>query len=59
VVLDSVDSAGRISLAFVPAEAYVPDSWEKLQSEDLSKMSDDEKKAYEELLAQLASFEFI
>ena len=46
VVLDTADRSGKITLAFVPPKAYVPDSWAKLQSEDLSKMNEDEKKVY-------------
>lgn len=59
VVLDTVERSGKITLAFVPPKAYVPNSWSKLQSEDLSKMNDDEKKVYNALMAELVSFKFI
>jgi hypothetical protein len=59
VVLDTAERSGRITLAFVPPKAYVPDSWEKLKSEDLKKMNDAEKKVYNALMAELVSFKFI
>jgi hypothetical protein len=59
VVLDTADRSGKITLAFVPPKAYVPDSWKKLQNEDLSKMNDGEKKVYDALMDELILFKFI